>query len=265
MLAVDIGNTFTRVVAFDGAEISARASFLTHDLRLDQLSGAFADAAPLAGSGLVWIASVVPSANALVDAAADRAGLARRFIKPGTDFILPHRLRTPATTGVDRLLSALAAGRRHFAPGEERNGYVVIQCGSAATVDLVDGDGVFRGGYIIPGPNLWLGGLTGAAQLPDYSGEIPDWGNIAPGDNTRDAILNGMHAALPIAVATSAMLLSPGAESAGRGGGQLPVVVTGGWGETVIPYVRARTFFDRDLMLHGVRFFAEREREGGPA
>ena len=257
MLAVDIGNTFTRIVAFDGDGIRTRRSFHTRDLQLNHLEAAFAEAARLSGSDCVWIASVAPPANALVDAAAERAGLARRFIKPGTDFILPHRLQTPATTGVDRLLSAMAAGRRYFLDGKGRDGYVVIQCGTAATVDYVDGEGVFCGGYIIPGPSLWLAGLSGGAQLPDLSNEVPDWQSVAPGDNTRDAMTNGMHVALPVAIATAAMLIAPAGKE-GDGRNWLPVVVTGGWGEAVLPYVRSQTFFDKDLLLHGLRMFAER-------
>ncbi len=257
MIAVDIGNTFTRIVAFAEGGMRTRGTLHTRDLELDLLAGAFAEAAETSGARRVYVASVVPAANAMVDAAAERAGLSRKFIKPGTDFILPHALKTPQTTGVDRLLSALAAGKRLFADGvsDHRRGYVTVQCGTAATVDFVDGGGVFRGGYILPGPALWMAGLAAAAQLPDFSGEVPDWSNVAIGDNTRDAMANGMHAALPMAVASAATLIAPG----GRDGGSLPVVVTGGWGEAVLPYLRARAVFDKDLMLHGVRMFAERD------
>lgn len=256
MLVVDIGNTFTRIVAFDGDGIRTRRSFHSRDLQLNQLQAAFVEAAELSGSECVWVASVVPSANAVVDAAAERAGLARRFIKPGADFIMPHRLQTIATTGVDRLISALAAGMRYFANGKGRDGYVVIQCGTAATVDYVDGEGVFCGGYIIPGPGLWLAGLSGGAQLPDLSNEVPDWQCVALGDNTRDAMTNGMHVALPIAVASAAMVIAPDGKSGKRDG--VPVVVTGGWGEAVLPYIRSQTFFDKDLLLYGLKMFAER-------
>jgi type III pantothenate kinase len=258
MFSVDIGNTFTRVAAFAGDAIRARLSFHTRDLDLAELMRAFNDMKPVADGGGVWAASVSPGVNAVVDSAAERCGLARHFIHPAAGDIMPHTLKTPETTGVDRLLAALAAGRRYFADGAPGRGYVVVQCGTAATVDLVDGGGVFGGGYIMPGPPLWLKGGSIAAQLPDLSSELPDWGEIWVGDNTRDAILRGMQVALPVAVATAALLITTKEQGIVSGGAGLPVVVTGGWGEAVLPYLRAHHHYDKDLLLHGIRFFAER-------
>ncbi len=247
MLAVDIGNTYTRIVAFSGDRIRSRYAFPTRDLDVAVLMAAFAEAAPEADSQAVWVSSVAPAANAAVDSAAERTGLARRFIKPGKDDIIPHRLATPHTTGCDRLLSAMAAGKRHFAGAAGSNGYVTIQCGSAATVDFVDGAGVFQGGYIIPGPAMWLSSLASAAQLPDLSSEVPDWNETAIGDNTRDAMLHGMTACLPLAVATAALRFD-----------SAPVAVTGGWGEAVAGVFPEKFMYDSDLLLHGIRLFAER-------
>jgi type III pantothenate kinase len=266
MFAVDIGNTCTRIAAYSGDVIRERRSFRTRELDVAELAGAF-DAMKKAidttggEKEKAWVASVSPGMNDTVDAAAERSGLERHFIHPGTDFIMPHRLTTPGTTGVDRLLSAMAAGARCFSAEERSGGYVVVQCGTAATVDLVDADGTFRGGYIIPGPTMWLTGVSGAAQLPDLSGEVPDWKAVWVGDNTRDAILHGMQTALPVAVAAAALRINTKESGivAGSGAGAgLPVAVTGGWGEAVLPYVRAKHTYDRDLLLHGIKLFAGR-------
>lgn len=260
MLAVDIGNTFARVVLFKGEEIVERRSFHTRDLQLDELRVLFSELAPRSPMQTVWVASVAPQANAVVDSAAERAGLMRRFIRPGLDPIILHSLKTPKTTGVDRLLAAMAAGRRFFPGAGGGRGYVTIQCGSAVTVDYVDGLGIFRGGYILPGPTMWLGGLATAAQLPDLSAELVDWTAVTIGDNTRDAMLSGMAAALPMAVVSAAMMVDvvPGdAHDMSRAGP--PVAVTGGWGEAVSHHFPVHFVYDRDLVLHGIRLFAERE------
>lgn len=253
VLAVDVGNTFTRLVSFSGSVIGRRMSFHSRDLELEELTRAFRS---LAKEGeKVWVSSVAPPVNSLIDSAAERAGLLRHFIRPDVDFILPHSLSTPWSTGVDRLLSAYAAGALHFPRAGDEKGYVVVQCGSAATVDLVDGDGVFRGGYILPGPTFWLLGLSVGVQLPNLASEIPDWRGIEAGDNTHDAMLHGMQLALPVAVASAAMLITA---KEGRYGEKLPVAITGGWGEAAVPYLRSRHVFDSDLLLHGIRLFAER-------
>ncbi len=253
MIAVDIGNTFTRIAAFAGEAIIGRQYFPTRDLDVTELMPAFDELSRLADAPDVWVASVSPGSNAVVDSAAERIGLRRHFIRGG-DNILPHTLSTPATTGVDRLLSAMSAGRRHFPTQRHPDGYIVIQCGSAATVDYVDGTGTFRGGYILPGPGMWLGGLSRAAQLPDLSEEMPEWGKMAVGDNTHDAMTHGMHVALPVAVASAALLMN---SPEGGPVGTPPVVLTGGWGEAVEPFIRSNHVFDKDLLLHGIRFHSE--------
>lgn len=260
MLAVDIGNTFTRLVAFSGENICGRRSFITRDLRLDDLLGAFAELATPDAPRTVWVASVAPAASAIVDSAAERMGLARRFLRSGADPIIPHRLKTPQVTGVDRLLSAMAAGALFFPAAGDGRGYVTIQCGSAVTVDYVDASGVFRGGYILPGPAMWLSGMASAAQLPDLSAELPDWNDLAIGDNTRDAMLHGMAVALPLAVVSAAMMVDvmPGHFHDYNRAGP-PVAVTGGWGEAITRHFPGGFVYERDLVLHGIRMMAERE------
>lgn len=51
----------------------------------------------------------------------------------------------PSRLGVDRWLAMLAAWH------DAKQGVCVIDCGSAITVDLVDGKGLHLGGYIVPG------------------------------------------------------------------------------------------------------------------
>ncbi|MCC8179906.1 MAG: type III pantothenate kinase [Planctomycetes bacterium] len=248
MLAIDIGNTNTKVVAFKGDLVAARRILPTRRLEVDDIALALSELSDLADEKAAWIASVYPSANAVVDSACDRVGLARRFIRADRDPIIEHRLSTITTTGVDRLLSASAAVRQFDI---SRLGMAVVQCGSAATIDYVDPAGVFSGGYILPGPDLWLSGLSVAAQLPDLSGEAFDWAAVDIGDNTSDAILHGMALGLPSAAASAAMFLD-------ASGGEMPVAVTGGWGEPVVTLLGRRSVWLPDLLLHGIRWFAQR-------
>lgn len=155
-------------------------------------------------------------------------------------------------------MSAMAAGAC-FSAEEREGGYAVAQCGTAATVDFVNGAGEFEGGYILPGPAMWLKGMSIAAQLPDYSSRLPDWEQTGVGDSTESAIRNGMHAALPAAVAEAVAALGAPVHA------PVPVAVTGGWGEAVLPRIRAKCahakcVHDPDLLLRGIKLFAERKR-----
>jgi len=96
----------------------------------------------------------------------------------------------PDRVGIDRLLNALAANL--VRPADRAA--IVVDSGTATTVDLISATGVFVGGAILPG--LRLGGLAlhqYTALLPliepaDLTGEPP----LSLGKNTRDAIRSGL-------------------------------------------------------------------------
>ena len=93
--------------------------------------------------------------------------------------------RTPKTLGSDRLAAAIGAIEQ--APG--RN-ILVIDAGSAITIDLIDSKGHFRGGNISPGVRMRLTALHQyTSRLPqvDKEGEIPTFGY-----DTETAIRSGV-------------------------------------------------------------------------
>lgn len=102
--------------------------------------------------------TVVP--GGLDAAAAQLRPLGLDIEQVGRDLRCPMRLdyRTPATLGADRWLGTLAAHRRFGAA-------IVVDCGSATTVNLVAADGSFRGGAIAPG---WPALLAGMAKVTPH-------------------------------------------------------------------------------------------------
>lgn len=94
---------------------------------------------------------------------------------------------TPAQLGADRWAALI--GARAIDPGPA----VVVMAGTATTVDLLDDQGHFLGGLILPGLDLMRGALArGTAGLPEAAGHyrpVPT--------NTDDAIVSGsIHATL---------------------------------------------------------------------
>ena len=87
--------------------------------------------------------------------------------------------RLAHTAGSDRLANALAVD----GPA------VVVDAGTAVTLDLVAADGTYLGGFIAPGPRAALAGLAQAtAALPGLLGEpVP----IEPGVETLGALSAG--------------------------------------------------------------------------
>jgi type III pantothenate kinase len=123
------------------------------------------------------------------------AWLAARVFQP-VQVVTNKLLAVPAKVdcldqvGVDRLLNAVAFNSRR-ATGEPG---IIVDAGSAVTVDWVDEAGTFRGGAILPGFRLM------ARSLHEYTAKLPliDWHEPSPsmpGTNTHAAMACGIHAA----------------------------------------------------------------------
>lgn len=126
-----------------------------------------------------------PMARALEDAVHEAAD--RRVVWVGKDLDLPIKVRTdhPEQTGVDRVLNVAAAYE------QIGNACVVVDAGTAITVDVCNDQGEFLGGAIAPGLRLQLEALhRGTAQLPPVDFSIPD-GPV--GRNTEQAMLHGVY------------------------------------------------------------------------
>jgi type III pantothenate kinase len=92
----------------------------------------------------------------------------------------------PGKVGLDRLLNAVAVNTARAAGAAA----IIVDAGSAITVDYVDEAGVFRGGAILPGLRLM------AHALHDYTAKLPwidQFGAVAlPAKNTEDAMRAGI-------------------------------------------------------------------------
>jgi type III pantothenate kinase len=105
---------------------------------------------------------------------------------------LPIRIGVdkPDRVGTDRLLAAVAVNRLRAADRPA----IIIDAGSAITVDLVTADGVFQGGVILPGFGMVARALaTQTDQLP-FVDFLPD-GEPPPvvGKATEAAIRSGLY------------------------------------------------------------------------
>jgi type III pantothenate kinase len=113
-------------------------------------------------------------------------GLHVKLLKYARDLPIRVCLAEPDKVGIDRLLDAVAArSRTNHRPA------IVIDAGSAVTVDLVDEAGVFRGGAIFPGMRMMALGLHQyTALLPEI--ETPAAPPDVPGGSTSAAMAAGI-------------------------------------------------------------------------
>lgn len=188
LLALDIGNTnvtlgLFRAGALIGTRRAATNPLATADefellanglLQLDGISLADVDG--------IAMASVVPRLSVAVERVAARRAIALVVATAGS-VPLPIRVDRPDDVGADRLVNALAAARLYGTPA------VVVDFGTATTLDCVAADGAYVGGAIAPGLELGLEALaTKTAKLPRIELVAPD---RAIGRNTVHAMQSG--------------------------------------------------------------------------
>jgi type III pantothenate kinase len=139
-----------------------------------------------------WYVSSVNSAHdQALRSAATSGGCVAEWHAVTHEFIdLEIDVDHPASTGIDRLLAAQAAFRLYA----NEQDVIVIDCGTAMTIDVVTGDGTFRGGVILAGPATNLKALSSmTSALPDLSGEKLVRPGHVIGRSTRAAMLSGAY------------------------------------------------------------------------
>jgi type III pantothenate kinase len=117
-------------------------------------------------------------------------GVSVRVVSDYRELPIRVAVDAPDRVGIDRLLNGVAAVAR-VPPGVAA---IVIDAGSAVTVDLIDGEAAFHGGAIFPGLRLMASALnTNTALLP----LVEDFGvSEIPGRDTAAAIRAGVYHAV---------------------------------------------------------------------
>lgn len=107
---------------------------------------------------------------------------------------LQNLYQEPGDLGNDRWAAIIGAS--YFT---DHASYLVVNSGTATTIDLVHANGQFKGGWILPGINMMLQALgSKTALLPNLShGTQYLFGDALFGNSTETAILQGvLHAQL---------------------------------------------------------------------
>jgi type III pantothenate kinase len=188
LIAVSVGNTRTQIGRFEDGALTASEHVVNADV--ETVSARIAlhwDAIEGAEERAIAMASVNDSfAHPLESDVETRTGATVERI--GRDLAVPigTQLDEGTRTGLDRLLCAAAAYAR------VRQACIVIDAGTAVTVDFVDGVGTFQGGAIAPGMRAQFAALhTSTDALPQVAPEEPE--PEAFGKNTVEAMRQGVY------------------------------------------------------------------------
>ncbi len=238
-LYVDLGNSRLKWAAGE----AGRAWACQGACPVAGLPGALDRAwSPLPPPRAVWLAAVGGTAAAVAAWVAAHWGLRpRRLVAGRAACGVRNSYERPEELGVDRWAALVAA--RALVPGP----VFVVDCGTAITVDALDGGGAFLGGAILPGLALAREALArGTAGVGAGAG-----GACGPfGRDTAAAVAGGTLWGL--AGAVDRLLESGGPAMAGAA-----VLLTGGDGERLAPRLRHPVRRVPDLVLQGIARLAE--------
>jgi len=182
--------------------------------------------------------------------AAFEAQISERMILLGRDREIPMQNQTlhPEQTGHDRLLSGYGASRIYGPP------LIVMDCGTALTINAIDGTGAFIGGAIAPGLGLAAASLAGGCALLPQT-DCPS--NPVPliGRDTESAIRSGLlNGYLKGIESLACEFLKASSEDC-------RIIVTGGEALLIAANVSFTHIHDPDLLLKGVAMACDASKD----
>jgi len=254
VLVADVGNTRIKLARVAGGDllpgVDRRQDLLSRDFRPAHLHRWIAASAP--GPAVLLVAAVNEAAAARVEAAvAELTATGPRPVRRrrvGREHLgIVVGVEAPDRVGIDRLCAAAAAAVA--LPGRP---VVVVDCGTATTVDMVSTAGEFLGGAILPGPTLLAHALAeGTSRLPAVAALDTAAPPPMPGRSTQAAIAAGIGWGMRGAVARLV------AEARAALGGTAAVILTGGSAGVVRDALPDAVEMP-DLVLAGIALAAER-------
>lgn len=190
VLCLDIGNSHTVIGVFDGDELAAHWEVSSAESRTGDewhilIEGLLARVA-LTDIAAVSVCCTVPAILFEARKMLERyyGHLPVSIVGPGIRTGIAILTDNPREVGADRIVNALAAAETYGGPS------IVVDFGTATTIDLIDAKGRYLGGAIAPGVELSLDALRRKSALL-RSVELAAPRSVV-GKNTAEAIQSGV-------------------------------------------------------------------------
>ena len=254
LLAIDIGNTNLVIGCIKDDKILFKARIATDRLRTSDQYGVEiknmleAYGVQIADIEDCIISSVVPPVfNSVKTGVIKIIGKQPMVVGPGIKTGLNIHVDVPSQLGSDRIVIAVAALAEYKAP------LVLMDLGTATTMEVVEPDNLYLGGVIFPGVKVSLEALTSrAAQLPAISLDKP---SKVIGKNTVDCMRSGMM------YGTAAMIDGLVDRIEEELGHPSTLIATGGMAQFVTPLCRHEIILEKDLLLKGLNILYKKNKK----
>ena len=255
LLAIDVGNTNIVVGVFEGEKLRSTWNIAT-DLNktADEYAVLFLNLLPRDGLSFAdiddtVISCVVPPLEPVIEELSGRyIKTPPLMIRPGVKTGVRIGIDNPREVGADRVVNAAAAHRLYGGP------LIVIDFGTATTLDAVSEDGEYLGGAIAPGIGIAAEALfQRASKLPRIELIPPEH---AIGRNTVTAMQSGVMFGYVGLIENLVSRIRRELD------GQVKVVATGGLANVIAKETGVIDEVNSNLTLIGLRFIYEMNRSG---
>lgn len=245
ILAIDIGNTNIVIGCCEDNKILFRDRISTNHTAtvleyIAILKTAFElnEIAPDDIGGII-ISSVVPAVTDTLKKAAEKYTNSKAIVVgPGIKTGLSILIDNPAQLGSDLVVDAVAGINNYPLP------LIVIDIGTATTLSVINENGDYIGGMIVPGISVSHDSLISrTSQLPKIAFECP---KRVIGKNTVECMKSGLLYSNAGAIDG---LIDRINEELGK---KCTVVATGGLANVIIPLCKSKIILDDDLLLKGL-------------
>ena len=254
LLAIDIGNTNIVIGCIRDDEILFKARIATDRTRTSDQYGVeiknMLEAFGVSREDIsdCIISSVVPPVfNSVRTGVVKVIGKQPMVVGPGLKTGLNIHVDVPSQVGSDRIVIAVAALAEYEAP------LILMDLGTATTIEVVEPGNTYIGGVIFPGVKISLDALTSrAAQLPGISLDKP---KKVIGKNTVDCMRSGMM------YGTAAMIDGIIDRITEEVGHSAKVIATGGLAQFITPLCKHEIILEKDLLLKGLNIIYKKNRK----
>lgn len=245
ILAIDIGNTNIVIGGIANSKVEFMARFSTNRIKTeDEYAVQIMNVLKLHNINRSTIeggiiSSVVPPVMSAIKLAVKMViGKEPMVVGPGIKTGLNILMDNPGAVGSDRIVSSVAALTMYKPP------ILIIDMGTATTIDTIDAKGNYVGGCIMPGVGISLQALSErTAQLPAISFEKP---KKAIGKNTIDCMKSG------VVFGTAGMIDGCVERIESELGKKCKVIITGGLGKNFAEICKGDYEYDPELLLKGL-------------
>jgi type III pantothenate kinase len=253
VLACDIGNTNSKFAVFENNKRISFHIFPSENIRYGLLSKLKISQAA--------ISSVVPvKTEKLIKYFKTEFSINPLIINYNSKFNLSINYKNPDTLGIDRICAAEGALKLYSEDYPvlselEKFYLMVIDLGTATTINFINYKSEFEGGIILPGIKMMINSLNeNTAQLPKI-----DLNNYTTfiGKDTRSSIASGILNSTVSLIEKAYNYLTNTA-----GAKVVKIYLTGGNANVVQPFIRFENKLVEDLVLQGVKAVFERNKIG---